>query len=118
MRCGPAPAEHALSVHRRAARGAVAPATMMLLLMLTLLTGAGADDPEDEAKPPPGDCQCADSSTLESGSDYSGNDILGERHAASVQECCELCLATPGCTCAPCPSLSVFVCWLDLPTPL
>ena len=96
----------------------MAPATMMLLLMLTLLTGAGADDPEDEAKPPPGDCQCADSSTLESGSDYSGNDILGERHAASVQECCELCLATPGCTCAPCPSLSVFVCWLDLPTPL
>ena len=60
-----------------------------------------ADDPaQDAAKPPPGDCQCADSSTLEAGSDYAGNDIQGERHAASVQECCELCLATPGCTCA------------------
>ena len=47
-----------------------------------------------------GDCQCADSSTLESGTDYAGNDIQGERHAASVQDCCELCLATPGCTCA------------------
>jgi hypothetical protein len=70
----------------------------LLLVWSTTVTTVGAPDPGDPAAPSPGDCQCADSDTLETGTDYAGNDIDGERQGiATVQDCCEVCAATPGC---------------------